>query len=45
MADYIRATAEARKLLSGSQANTQRPVNLAIILNELGFRLNTKTVL
>lgn len=42
MADYIRATAEARKLLSGSQANTQRPVNLAIILNELGLSAKYK---
>lgn len=37
MADYARATAEAKKLLSGSRANLSRPVNLAIILNELGL--------
>lgn len=42
MADYTRATAEAKKLLSGSLANLSRPVNLAIILNELGLSARYK---
>ena len=42
MADYTRATAEAKKLLSGSRANLSRPVNLAIILNELGLSARYK---
>lgn len=42
MADYARATAEAKKLLSGSLANLSRPVNLAIILNELGLSARYK---
>ncbi|WP_122871462.1 ImmA/IrrE family metallo-endopeptidase [Campylobacter showae] len=42
MADYTRATAEAKKLLSGSRANLSRPVNLAIILNEQGLSAQYK---
>ena len=42
MADYTGATAEAKKLLSGSRANLSRPVNLAIILNEQGLSAQYK---
>ena len=41
-ADYARATAEAKRLLSNSQANLSRPVNLAIILNEQGLSAQYK---
>lgn len=36
-ADFVRANAEARRLLDGSVANQYRPVNLAIILQEQGL--------
>jgi hypothetical protein len=42
MAEYERAIAEAKRLLSNSQANLSRPVNLAIILNEQGLSAQYK---
>ncbi|WP_103600321.1 ImmA/IrrE family metallo-endopeptidase [Campylobacter concisus] len=41
-ADYQKATTSAKMLLSDSQANASRPVNLAIILSELGLSAQYK---
>lgn len=37
MVDYDKAVISAKTLLENSKANEKRPVNLAIILNELGL--------
>lgn len=42
VADYQKAVTSARALLSNSKANESRPVNLAIILNELGLSAQYK---